>query len=164
VWVGVKPTKDAVITGASGNYNTNATAIGINPTPFAVRAGVSTGNGGKLVCSSHGNAILHNGPQCFEGNNFNYYIARLSRACHLKARKTYYVDLTPQYNDGTTIGYLWDDDGQHANKRGWPEITDKSYFNSSSFGVAYEPTWGSSGACGGIGCSGFSISLTGKQR
>jgi hypothetical protein len=76
----------------------------------------------------------------------------------------YFVTMQPQYNDNSTIGYLADDDGAHANKRGWPEITDKSYFNSSSFGIAYEPTWGSSGACGGIGCSGFSISLTGKEE
>jgi hypothetical protein len=164
VWVGVKPTKNAVITGSSGNYNTTATGIGVNPTPFAVRTGVSTGNGGKLLCRSHGNAVIQNGPQCFEGNNFNYYIAKFARACHVKAGKTYYVDLTPQYNDSSTVGYLWDDDGNHGNRQGWPEITDHSYFNSSSFGVVWEPTWGSSGACGGIGCSGFSISLTGKQN
>jgi hypothetical protein len=60
--------------------------------------------------------------------------------------------------------YLWDDDGAHANKQGWPEIKDDSYFNSSSFGVVWEPTWGSGGACGGIGCDGFSISLTGAEK
>jgi hypothetical protein len=164
VWVGVKPTKNATVSGTSGNYYTNTTGIGINPTPFAVRTGISTGNGGKLVCSTHGNAVVHYGPQCFvEGNYLNYYIAKLAKACDMKARKTYYIELTPQYNDSRTIGYLFDDDGRHANRRGWPEIKDKSYFNSTSFGVDFQPTWGSQGACGGIGCSGFSISLTGKQ-
>jgi len=71
--------------------------------------------------------------------------------------------MPPQYND-STVGFLMDDDGAHANKLGWPEIKDRSYFDSTSFGVDYQPTWGSSGACGGIGCSGFSISLTGKQQ
>jgi hypothetical protein len=165
VWVGVKPTGDVTITGTSGNYFTNTTTIGINPTPFAVRTGVSTGNGGTLVCSTSGNAVVktYDGGCFVEGNNNNYYIAKLARSCHLKAHKIYYVDLTPQYNDSMTFGYLWDDDGKRANKRGWPEIKDRSYFNSTSFGANYEPTWGSNGACGG-GCDGFSISLTGKQR
>jgi hypothetical protein len=165
VWVGVKPTKNATVSGTSGNYYTNTTAIGINPTPFAIRTGISTGNGGTLVCSTHGNAVAKGySGQCFvEGNYLNYYISKLAKACHMKARKTYYIELTPQYNDSSTIGYLMDDDGNHANKQGWPEIADHSYFNSTSFGVDYQPTWGSGGACGGIGCSGFSISLTGKQ-
>jgi hypothetical protein len=166
VWVGVKPTKNATVSGTSGNYYTIATAIGINPTPFAVRTGISTAHGGKLVCSTHGNAVVqfYSGECFLEGNYFNYYIAKLAKACHMKARETYYIDLTPQYNDNSTIGYLLDDDGRHANRRGWPEIKNKSYFNSSFFGADYQPTWGSSGACGGIGCSGFSISLTGTQQ
>jgi hypothetical protein len=72
--------------------------------------------------------------------------------------------MQPQYNDGSTSGYLADDDGNHANQQGWPEIKDKSYFNSTSFGITYEPTWTSNDACGGIDGSGFSISLSGKQQ
>jgi hypothetical protein len=71
--------------------------------------------------------------------------------------------MQPQYDDGSRIGYLTDDDGRHLNRQGRPEMFDSSYFNSTSCGVNYEPTWGNGGACGGIGCSGFSISLTGKQ-
>jgi hypothetical protein len=164
VWVGVKPTKDAVIGGVSGNYVTNATSIGINPTPFAVRRGISPGTGGKLVCSTHGNAVVQlYGNNCQVLNTINYFIAHVARACRVKAGKTYYIDLTPQYNDSSTIGYLWDiSEKKPANHRGWPNVWDNSYFNSSSFGVNYEPTWGNGGACGGIGCSGFPISLTGK--
>jgi hypothetical protein len=165
VWVGVKPTQGAIITGASGNYFTMATGIGINPTPFAVRTGISPGKGGKIVCSTHGNAVIHYyGDSCGIGiNSINYFVAKIARACQVKAGKTYYIDLTPQYNDGSTIGYLEDDDGRQLNHQGWPNLRDKSYFNSTSFEVSYEPTWGSGGACGGIGCDGFSISLTGKQ-
>jgi hypothetical protein len=165
VWVGVKPTKSATITGASGNFGTNNAYIGTNPIPFMVRTGISSGHAGKLVCRSGGVAVA----QEYGGGNFplyypNYYIQKLSKPCHVLAGKIYYVTMQPQYDDGQTVGYLWDDDGAHANRQGWPEIKDKSYFNSSSFGVNYEPTWGSSGACGGIGCSGFSISLTGTQQ
>jgi hypothetical protein len=166
VWVGVKPTKDAMITGASGNYFTNTTGIGINPIPFAVRTGIAPGKGGKIVCSTHGNALFQfYGDSCgLAINAVNYLVSRLAKACRVKAGKTYYIDLTPQYNDSSTVGYLQDDDGRHLNRRGWPEMFDDSYFNSSSFGVEYEPTWGNSGACGGIGCDGFSISLTGTKN
>jgi hypothetical protein len=165
VWVGVKPTKSATITGVSGNFGTNNAYIGTNPTPVRIRTGLSTGHAGKLVCRSGGVAVV----QWYGGGNveldfLNYYIQKLSKPCRVKAGKIYYVTMQPQYGDGETIGYLWDDDGAHANKLGWPEIADHSYFNSSSFGVNFEPTWGNGGACGGIGCSGFSISLTGKQQ
>jgi hypothetical protein len=165
VWVGVKPRKNATVTGTSGNYVTNATSIGINPTPFAVQTGISAGHGGKTVCQTGGNAVFNYYGNCpFGINCANYYIRKLKHSCKLKKGKVYFITMQPQYNDSSTIGYLSDDDGNHANKQGWPEIKDKSYFNSTSFGVNYEPTWGSQGACGGIGCSGFSISLTGKQQ
>jgi hypothetical protein len=158
VWVGVKPTSNATIIGTSGNFG-GLTGVGTNPTPFAVQKGIQPGHGGKMVCQTSGNAVF----QGYESWG-NIYIKKLSKPCHLQAKTIYYVHMTLQYNDGFTIGYLIDDDGKHANKRGWPEIKDKSYFNSTSFGIDYQPTWGSHGACGGIGCSGFSISLTGKQQ
>jgi hypothetical protein len=165
VWVGVKPRKNATVTGTSGNYITNATSIGINPTPFAVQTGISAGHGGTIVCKTNGNAVLGGYGNCDGfGNCFNYYISKLGKSCRLRKGKVYFISMQPQYNDGSTVGYLFDDDGARANKQGWPEIKDKSYFNSSFFGADYQPTWGSSGACGGIGCSGFSISLTGKQQ
>jgi hypothetical protein len=166
VWVGVKPTKDAIVTGTSGNFATNAISVGINPTPFAIRTGITSGQGGKLVCKTAGNAIVKGYENCFIGgvNCNNYSIRKLRKSCTLAKGKVYFISMQPQYNDNSTLGYLLDDDGQHANKRGWPEIKDKSYFNSTSFGVTYEPTWTSNGACGGIGCSGFSISLTGTQH
>jgi hypothetical protein len=165
VWVGVKPKKNATVTGVSGTFFFYSLELGINPTPFMIRTNVSAGEGGKLVCNTSGNATLKHYGDTDELaiNSGNYYIAKLSRACHLEKGKIYYIFLSPQYNDSSTVGYLADSDGRHLNQRGWPEVTDDSYFNSTSFGAVWEPTWGSSGACGGIGCSGFSISLTGKE-
>jgi hypothetical protein len=166
VWVGVKPRKNATVTGTSGNYITSTTSIGINPTPVAIRTGITSGQGGRMVCETTGNAILKSYQSpcgTIDVLCENYSISKLRQSCKLKKGKVYFISMQPQYNDSTTIGYLQDDDGTHANKQGWPEIVDDSYFNSTSFGVVWEPTWGSGGACGGIGCSGFSISLTGKQ-
>jgi hypothetical protein len=88
VWVGVKPTKNATVTGTSGNYDTNTSTIGINPTPFSVRTGVSAGNGGKLVCSTNGNAVVQNYGQCFiEGATVNYYIAKACQSLSSQGEK-----------------------------------------------------------------------------
>lgn len=168
VWVGVKPTKDAVITGSAGNYLTTTFNVGINPTPFMVRTGISTGNAGKLVCSTHGNVTSQGyGGTCGLGvASVNYYIAKLAKACRVKAGRIYYVDLTPQYDDGTTIGYLKD----VVDKKGpyhiaWPNLWDDSYltYSDPENNVSYEPTWGSSGACLGAGCDAFSMALTGRE-
>jgi hypothetical protein len=168
VWVGVKPTKGAIVTGTSGNFATNAISVGINPTPFAIRTGITSGQGGKLLCKTAGNAIVKDYENCFIGgvNCNNYNIRKIKKSCKLAKGKVYFISMQPQYNDDSTLGYLLDDDGRHLNRQGWPEIADHSYFNSTSFGVTYEPTWPNGvngGACGGIGCAGFSISLTGKQ-
>ena len=47
VWVGIRPRKNATITGTSGNYAAYATGIGTNPTPVAVRSGITPGQGGN---------------------------------------------------------------------------------------------------------------------
>jgi hypothetical protein len=116
------------------------------------------------VCRTTGNATISAYGDCNLAECMNYYIPKLRKACRLKRSKVYFVSMQPQYDDGSSIGYLTDDDGRHLNRQGWPEMFYDSYFNSTSFGFNYEPTWGGNGACGGIGCSGFSISLAGKQN
>jgi hypothetical protein len=64
---------------------------------------------------------------------------------------------------GSTFGYLCDAEPPHTNHRGWKVLNDDSYFNSSSFGTSWEPTSGSNGACAGVGCDAFSISVTGHK-
>lgn len=163
VWVGVKPTTKAIVTGASGNYYTDTTTIGINPTPFQVRVGITTGHGGKLVCNSNGNATVkaYGNPQ--NGLNAeNYYIKKLAKSCRFKAKTIYFVNEVPQYNDGSTIGYLSDVGNPPKHHRGWPNLYNDSYFNSSSFGEVYQPIWNGGSSCSGNNCDVFSISLTGK--
>jgi hypothetical protein len=163
VWVGVKPTKNATVSGVSGNYYNNATGIGTNPTPFVVRTGVSSGNGGKVVCNTSGNAMFGAYGESWSGlNSDNYRIKQVKQSCKFRKGKMYFILLEPQYNDTNTVGYLEDDNGLHAHHSGWPEVVDDSFFTWEE-PPFYEPTWGQSGVCGGIGCDGFSMSLTGKQ-
>jgi hypothetical protein len=160
VWVGVKPTKNATVTGTSGNYFNTATGVGTNPTPFLVQTGITTGHAGKTVCKTNGNIAFQSYCEGDFGLNCdNFYIKKLANSCKMKAGKVYFIDLTPQYNDGSTIGYLADVPDRHPkNHKGWPNVYDDSFA-----GPGYYPTWGSSGVCSGIGCIEFSMSLTGHE-
>jgi len=51
--------------------------------------------------------------------------------------------------------------GPLINAFGTPAPNDDAFEESSVFGFTYSPTWGSSGACGGIGCDQFSDGLLG---
>ena len=51
--------------------------------------------------------------------------------------------------------------GPLINAFGTPAPNDDSFSETTVFGFNYEPTWGSSGACGGIGCDQFSDGLLG---
>jgi len=172
VWVNYKPRAKAHVTatGLAGNYYTNTTAIGTNPTPAQFRAGISQGVAGTNLCpnTTGGTAVATAyGTPNFGLNSFNYWIKKLNKPCKPKPQKLWWWWLGPQYNDGSTIGYLEDDDGAQANKggaRGFSEPPNNAFFNSSSFGQVFANTSGSSGACGGIGCAGFSGAVNGTAK
>ena len=113
-----------------------------------------------------GNAVMAAyGTPNFGLNSDNYWVKKLNKACKVPAKTNIFWAVIPQYNDGSTIGYLEDDDGARLNKlaaKGFSEKQNNSFFNSQSFGVTFENTSGASGACGGIGCAGFSAAVNGK--
>jgi hypothetical protein len=166
----IKPGKGhTTATGMAGNYYTNTTAIGTNPTPTQFRTGISSGVVGKPLCAptTSGTAVMAAyGSPNFGLNSFNYWVKKLNKPCvhkQGKKAKTEFYWIGPQYNDGSTIGYLEDNDGAGANKRvnkQWKAVNTGGFFNSTSFGVTMENTL-SGGGCGGIGCAGFSTSVNG---
>jgi hypothetical protein len=170
VWVGYKTKKGmkTTATGMAGNYYTNATMIGVNPTPAQFRTGITSGNVGKPLCpkTTGGNAVMNvYGEPDFGLNTFNYWVKKLNKTCRVPGGQHDYYWIGPQYNDGSTVGYLEDTDGAARHKRhnpAWIFTKDDSFFNSSSLSIVMKNTSGSSGACGGIGCSGFSTSVNGK--
>jgi len=165
-----KGTGHTTATGMAGNYYTNTTAIGTNPTPAQFRTGISSGVVGKPLCpgTTGGTAVMAAyGTPNFGLNSFNYWVKKLNKSCvhkQGKKAKTEFYWIGPQYNDGGTIGYLEDNDGIAANKRvnkQWKAVQTGGFFNSTSFGVTMQNTL-AGGACGGIGCAGFSTSVNGK--
>jgi hypothetical protein len=164
VWVGVRPTHNVTVTGATFNQCMALNeGVGVNPTPFSIQSGISAGHAGKTVCSSKGQAILNYYETSDVCDQVSYRIAKLAKSCKLEKGKTYYVNLLPIYND-SNFGAVTDvEDKPAPNHQGWKNVIDDSYFNSSTFGYVYAPVWGSGGVCRGVGCDAFSIALTGKQ-
>ena len=50
-----------------------------------------------------------------------------------------------------------------TNAYGPAEPVDSSFFDSPAFGLSFDPTSGSVGACGGFGCDAFSAGVLGKK-
>lgn len=172
VYFSFKGTKNSVADGIYGNYFTDATAIGTNPTPVQFRVGVRSGSGGKIFCQPTGNAVyMAYGTGNFGFSSINYWVKKLSTGCKLQKGVEYYAELQPQYNDNSTTGYLEDDDTgpngtsppKHScSANGFKATPNNSFFSSTSSGINFQPTSGAGGACGGIGCRGFSWGLNSK--
>jgi hypothetical protein len=176
VWVSVRsgPRKSGYkLTGWAGNYYTNATGIGINPTPVAFRTGVGPGKSGKLIGSENGNAVFTVYGQGIDGlTGADVWVKQFSTGkapnCNgcvpLGPNTKYSYNGVPQTSDPNIVFFLEDNDGKKLNERaapGFKHLKDASFFNSPTFGANFEPTFGSSGACGGVGCDGFSVSVNG---
>lgn len=84
---------------------------------------------------------------------------------------TYWLAVVPQCTNtadpscASAEYYLADvEDMPPMNQYGPPEPQDDSFFSSSYFGEKFQPTWGSSGVCGGVGCDAFSIGVLGTIK
>jgi hypothetical protein len=159
VWVGVKPDRDATVTGATFVEMFLVSGVGVNPTPFAVQVRIRPGQAGKTICNTSGNAT-----ESVYGANqlttYSYTIKKLSKACKLKKGKTYYVNLLPTFDDN--YGFLANvEDAKPKNHHGWKNDLNHCYFNFPTDGYNYF-TCNSLGI-GMNGFSEFSIALTGKE-
>jgi hypothetical protein len=160
VWVGVKPTENATVTGSTFNQFFVDAGVGTNPTPFAVQVGITVGNAGKTVCSTSGtaNETVY-GEGDFGLTQYSYTVKKFSKSCKFKKGTLYFVNLLPTFSDN--YGYVVNVSGKAKNHRGWPNQRNQCFFNGAAFGVTY-------GTCDsqGVGSDGFavlSIALTGTE-
>jgi hypothetical protein len=163
-WVGVKPTHNALVTGATFAVIASNSLLGSTKTPFQVRVGITPGHAGKLVCNTSGSATLKLYGQSDGPPLFALTVNKFKKPCAMKKGKIYFINLQPQWPDGSGVAYVMDEeDVPPLNHQGWKTVQDDSYFNSPTIGIHYAPTWGSGGSCGGVGCDAFSVALTGTQ-
>jgi len=152
--------------------NTLSNSSGVDATaPYDTRTGVTSGSGGKEG-PCHGTAAETWAATGRTGFSLTEYTDKVewSKSCTLKAGTTYWMNILTGCTTSSCNGDLFyesDEESQPginqypAGKSGEYGVWDDQYFNSSSFGYTWAPTWGSSGACGGTGCDQFSFGISG---
>jgi hypothetical protein len=134
---------------------------------WEIRQGVSSGNGGTLVASGTGPDSFK--PTGRHGIALNEYTVKVYiPAGVILSSGTYFMIVVPQcitsnQNCPAARYFITDvEDIPPMNGRG-SQLWDDAFFNSGFFGANFEPTWGSTGACGGLGCNRFSAGVIGTK-
>ncbi|HWY59991.1 MAG TPA: hypothetical protein VNZ03_36345 [Terriglobales bacterium] len=132
--------------------------------------GISAGHAGRLIASGTSPATV-NFMDCTKGFSL-YCLGILVKGLHvtLKAGK-YWLTVLPyctNQNDSNCASARYfladeEDDPKPLNHVGPKNILDASFITSKDFGFFYAPTWGASGACGGVGCDMFSAGVLGRS-
>ncbi len=157
VWVGVKPDRNATVTGATFVQILTSGIRGVNPTPFAVQVGIKPGQAGKTICNTSGNATYKVLGYYDEIPLYGVIIKKLSESCKLKKGRVYYVNLLPTSPNG--FGGVVNLPSKPLNHQGWKNDLDDCYFNGTGFQDNYNYV-----TCNSLGIfSEFSIALTGKE-
>lgn len=158
------------ITGAFGIMLSTVSVIDPAQANWSFSQDVSKGNAGKLIKSgrSHATATVLGCNQGIEIICLGILVKGLNVS--LKAGR-YWLSVVPNctnQNDsqcGSARYYLADvEDHPPLNHYGAKDVLDASYITSKDFGLFYAPTWGLSGACGGLGCDMFSAGLLGTSK
>jgi len=165
VFQGVKPSANATITGSGLEWLSTNINVGTNPTPFTIHTGMKTGSAGKVVCNTSGTAVAAAyGENDFGFTSGYYSVKKLKKSCKVSKGKTYYVNLTPSYDDTSTFGYESDvEDAKPTNHKGWKNLKDNAFFNYAAGSVSYEGTQAYCQSVGAPGCDLFAVALTGTN-
>jgi hypothetical protein len=157
------------VTGAFGVMLSEIDSIDPSQADWSFSKGVSTGNRGKLIASGTSPATV-NLLNCTKGVSL-YCLGILVKGLHVKLKAgRYWLTVVPyctNQNDCASARYFLadeEDDPKPLNHVGPKNILDASYLTSKDFGFFFTPTWGSSGACGGLGCDMFSAGLLGTSK
>jgi hypothetical protein len=161
----VPATQSWSVTGLFSNVLSTVDRISPNQVYWEIRSGVSAGNGGTLVASGTGSgSFIATGRT---GLGLTEYTTKvyLTPSVPLVAG-TYFMTVIPACTTSNSTcpsaRYFLSDveDVPPPNKRGFQQ-GNLAFLNSAFAGANYEPTWGATGACAGLGCNRFSIGVIG---
>jgi len=151
--------------------NTLSNASAVDPTvTWDIRKGVTSGSSGTDVATGTGKESWAATGRSGFGYTEYTDTATLKKSAKIKAG-TYFLNVWTSCTTSSCNGDLFYESDQEdqpgtnqypPGKKG-EQPWDDSYFNSTSFGYSWDPTWGSSGACGGVGCDQFSMGAVGKS-
>jgi hypothetical protein len=134
--------------------------------PWSITKGFKANKEGKVV--KKGTAKSTDTPTGRSGFGLSEYTHLVKFAAVQLAAGTYWENVTPVCINGSNCGSARyfesdeEDDPKPLNHVGAKNKLDDSFWTSTSFGVTADPTWGSSGGCGGIGCDMFSAGVLGQ--
>jgi hypothetical protein len=135
---------------------------------WAIQEGIVPGYAGTTVASGT-NAATSNGTgrSSFGLQEFTIEVTGLSVTL---SSGTYWLAVVPLCTNTLNpycgeVGFLSDVEyiNTTAKNAVGSEPQDSAYFDSTYFGVSYEPTNGPVGACAGLGCDSFSAGVIGHQ-
>jgi hypothetical protein len=156
-----------LVTGLFTNNLSNVSVIDPQKANWSISKGVTTGSGGYTIASGTARATYT--PTGRSGFGYTEYTVLVHTPTVIVLRPgTYWLTVVPLCTnsaDSLCGGALYyesnTEDSPPLDHYGLLEPNDLSYFNSADFGDTYAPTWGPSGACGGVGCDRFSAGVLG---
>jgi hypothetical protein len=145
---------------------------GTEPTSVAywsINEGVFAGSGGTTVAGGYASPATSTatGRAAFGLTEFTVQVTGLSITLTSGSYWMIVVPICTNTADPYCDGVFFESDVEYLNTTptnafGPPEPVDASFFDSSYFGLSFNPTSGSVGACGGFGCDAFSAGVLGK--
>jgi hypothetical protein len=145
---------------------------GTEPTSVAswsINEGVFAGSAGTVVDSGTSPATsTTTGRAAFGLTEFTVQVTGLSVTLTAGSYWMSVVPVCTNTADPYCDGIFFESDVEYlnttpANAYGPAEPIDASFFDSPAFGLSFDPTNGSVGACGGLGCDAFSAGVLGKE-
>jgi len=160
----------ATMTALLANFLTIGCRIDPKIADWDVRVGVSSGNGGTVIASGTDEAIITSTGQTAFGLQECSVNVRVPSPVPLSAG-TYYFSVVPYCTEASDSICASGQRYFMSDSPGQPPINgvgnvpgNNAFFNSGFFGANWQQTWGSSGACGGIGCNRFSLGVIGTRQ
>jgi hypothetical protein len=136
---------------------------------WSINQGLLPGHGGTVVAKGLSSATSTlTGRSDFDFEEYTIQVTGLSVTL---ASGSYWLAVVPvctNQDDPFCSGEFFLSDSEYvdtlpANAFGPAEPIDTAFFDSSYFGITWEPTGGAVGACGGIGCDVFSAGVLGSS-
>jgi hypothetical protein len=162
----------------TGLFTNNLASFGVldqgtQPTSVAywsINEGVFSGSGGTIVDSGTSPATsTPTGRAAFELSEFTVQVTGLSITLTAGSYWMIVVPICTNTANPFCDGVFFETDVEYINTTptnafGPTETIDASFFDSSLFGLSFNPTNGPVGACAGAGCDAFSAGVLGKRK
>jgi hypothetical protein len=137
---------------------------------WSINEGLFAGNGGTVIDSGTSPATcIPTGRAAFDQTEFTVQVTGLSVTLTPGSYWMAVVPICTNTADPYCTGVFFESDVEYLNTTptnafGPAEAVDAGFFDSPYFGLSFDPSNGSLGACAGSGCDAFSAGVLGKSK